>query len=219
MVTLNATSRTATGKGVARKLRAAGQVPGVIYGHAREPQPLVLDKREVERLLDRIVAASTVIDLSIDGTSRRTLIREVQRHPLRPGVEHVDFLELVAGETVTVRVRIAFEGTPVGVRVDGGIFEELLHELEIEADPANIPERIIVDVTGLTVGHSLHVSDLKLPDGVELITDGDVTVCLCSAPRTEDAAAPVAAVEGAPAEPELIRKPKDDEAGEASAEG
>lgn len=214
---LSATTRTGTGKGVARKLRASGKVPAVVYGHARKPQDLALDTRELERLLEHITAASTVIDLAIDGTARKTLIREIQRHPVRRQILHVDFLELVAGEKVTVRVRIAFEGVPAGVRSDGGIFEEVLHEVEIEADPTNIPEKLAIDVTELTIGHSLHVSDLKLPTGVMLVTDPGVTMCICSAPRAEEEVAPVAAVEGAEAavaEPELIRKPKEGEEGE-----
>jgi large subunit ribosomal protein L25 len=173
-------------------------------------------------LLERITAASTVIDLAIDGAARKTLIREIQRDPVRRTILHVDFLELVAGEKVNVRVRIAFEGIPAGVRSDGGIFEEVLHEVEIEAEPTNIPEKLSVDVTDLTIGHSLHVSDLKLPDGVTLVTDPGVTMCICSAPRAEEEVAP-AAVEGAEAatavaEPELIRKPKEGEEGEDAAE-
>ena len=217
---LSAKTRSGSGKGTARKLRAAGKVPGVVYGHARDPLSLELDNRELTRLLEKIAAASTVIDLSIDGTSRKTLIREIQRHPLQPGIVHIDFLELVAGEKVTVALRIAFEGTPVGVRSDGGIFEETLHEVEIEVDPASIPDRLVVDVSELHIGHSLHVSDIKLPEGVELVTDADVTICLCSAPRAEEEATPVAGAEAAAvAEPELIRKPKEgDEEGEAKAE-
>ena len=218
---LSATSRAGTGKGVSRKLRAAGKVPAVVYGHARKPQDLALDARELERLLERITAASTVIDLAIDGAARKTLIREIQRDPLRRTILHVDFLELVAGEKVNVRVRIAFEGIPLGVRSDGGIFEEVLHEVEVEADPTDIPEKLSVDVTELTIGHSLHVSDLKLPAGVMLVTDPGVTMCICSAPRAEEEVAPVA-VEGAeaavPAEPELIRKPREGEEGEEPAE-
>jgi large subunit ribosomal protein L25 len=214
---LSATSRTGTGKGVARKLRAQGKVPGIVYGHARQPQPLALDTRELERLLDRIAAASTVIDLAIDGDARRTLIREIQRDPVRRVILHVDFLELVAGETVTVEVRIAYEGTPAGVRAGGGIFEEILHELELEVDPANIPERIVVDVSELQIGHSLHVSDIALPEGVQLVTDAEVTICLCSAPREEAEPTPEAVVE-APTEPELIRKPKEGEEETAESE-
>lgn len=209
---LSAAARSDTGKGVARKLRARGQVPAIVYGSARDPQPLALDNRELERLLERIAAASTVIDLSIDGASRRTLIREIQRDPVRRVILHVDFQELVAGEKVTVRVRIAYEGTPVGVKSDGGIFEETLHELEVEVDPANIPDRLVVDVSELAIGHSLHVSDIKLPEGVKSMVDDEVTICICSAPRAEEEVAPTAEAGAEPeaaAEPELIRKPKE----------
>jgi large subunit ribosomal protein L25 len=213
---LSATARTETGKGVARKLRAQGRVPAIVYGHAREPQPLSIEARELGRLLDRIAAASTVIDLSIDGASRRTLIREIQRDPIRRAVLHIDFQELVAGEKVTVAVRLTYEGTPAGVRNSGGIFEEVMHELEIECDPSDIPERIVVDTTELAVGHSLHVSDITLPPGVALVSDADATICICSAPRTEEEVAAAVPEAEAAAEPELIRKPKEGEEEEGS---
>lgn len=213
--TLSASSRDATGKGVARKLRARGQVPAVIYGHARDPQPLSLDGRELDRLLERIVAASTVIDLSVDGAARRTLIRDIQRHPVRRSILHVDFQELVAGETVTVAIPLAFEGIPVGVRVGGGIFEELMHEIEIEVDPVNIPQRFTVNITELAIGHSLHVSDIPLPEGVTLLSDADATIGICSAPRAVEET-PVEVAAEAVAEPELIRKPKDEEPEESA---
>lgn len=211
---LTASNRTSVGKGGARKLRAAGKIPAVIYGHARKPQSVTLDNHELERLLEKIAALSTVIELSIDGTASKTLIRELQRDPVRRSIIHVDFQELVAGEKVSVRVRIGYEGSPAGVREGGGIFEEALHEVEIEVDPANIPERLVVDVTELKLGHSLHVSDIKLPAGVTLVTDASVTICIVSAPKEEEApVAATAAVEGeagaAAAEPELIRKPKE----------
>lgn len=175
----------------------------------------MLDTRELDRLLERIAAASTVIELSIDGATRNTLIREVQRDPLRRTVIHVDFQELVAGERVNVRVRLAFEGSPAGVRNDGGIFEETMHDLEIEVDPMNIPARIVVDVTELAIGHSLHVSDVKLPEGVRLVSEPSATICICSAPRAEEEVTPAAAeAPEAAAEPELIRKPKEGEEGE-----
>lgn len=212
---LSASSRTDIGKGVARKLRAQGKIPGVVYGHARQPQSLALDARELERFLEKITAASTVIDLAIDGAPRRTLIREIQRDPLRRGILHVDFLELVAGEKVKVRVRLSFEGTPAGVRNDGGIFEETMHELEIEVDPAEIPEKIVVDVTELTIGHSVHVKEVKLPASVKVLSEPSATICVCSAPRAEEEVTPVVAeAPEAAAEPELIRKPKEGEEGE-----
>jgi len=215
---LSAEVRTETGKGVARKLRAAGKLPGVIYGHGREPMALSLSARDFDRLAERVRITSTVIELSLDGKTARTLVRELQRDPLRRTVLHVDFQELVAGEKVNVTIPLRFVGTPEGVKTGGGILEEIVHNIHVECDPANIPDHIDVDVTHLTIGHSIHVSDLKLPEGVEVTDDAEQTVAIVSAPKTEEVAAPVeaAAVEGT-AEPELIRKAKADEEGEEKA--
>ena len=207
---LSATPRHEGGKGVARKLRSAGQVPAVIYGHGRESQSLTIDARELGRLLEKFAAASTVIELAVDGTMAKTLIREIQRHPFKRNILHVDFQELVAGEMVTVSIPLAFVGTPIGVK-EGGILDQIMHELTIECDPSNIPARIDVDVTELAIGHPLHVSDLKLPEGVTAQEDEDATVCLVAAPRAvvEEVVAPEAAE--AAAEPEVIRARKPDE--------
>jgi large subunit ribosomal protein L25 len=208
---LSAAARNETGTGVARKLRQAGNVPAIIYGHGRDPQPLALNAREVERLLTTISAASTVIELSVDGRTARTLIREIQRHPFKRNILHIDFQELVAGEKVTVNVPLRFIGTADGVRNAGGILEETMHQLHVRVDPASIPDHIDVDVTPLTIGHSLHISDLRLPEGVTVLGDEGATVCVCTAPKTVAEAVPAAEGEVAvPVEPELIRKPKEE---------
>lgn len=207
---LSATTRSATGKGVARKLRAAGQVPAVIYGHNRQPQSLELNAHELQLLLERVPYQSTVIELAIEGGTARTLIREIQRHPYKKQIVHVDFQELVAGEKVTVRVPLHFTGVPDGVRLGGGVLDQIMHEVEISVDPSNIPAHINVDVTPLTIGHSIHAGELPLPEGVELLSDADATVCVCAAPKVEVEAAP-AADAAAAGEPELIRKAKADE--------
>jgi large subunit ribosomal protein L25 len=206
---LSAKTRSATGKGVARKLRAAGEVPAVIYGHNREPQALSLNAHELALLLEKVPYQSTVIELAIEGGNARTLIRELQRHPFKKQILHVDFQELVAGEKVTVKVPLHYTGVPEGVRLGGGVLDQILHEVEISVDPANIPGHITVDVTALTIGHSIHAGEVPLPAGVELLTDADATVCVCAAPKVSEEAAPAA--EGA-GEPELIRKAKADEA-------
>ncbi len=205
----SATTRAATGKGVARKLRAAGQVPAVIYGHNRQPQALTLDAHAFQLLLEKVPYTSTVIELAFDGGMARTLIREIQRHPFKKQIVHVDFQELVAGEKVTVKVPVHLVGTPEGVRVGGGLLDHILHEVEISVDPSNIPTHFDVDVSALTIGHSIHVGDIKLADGIELLTDTDATICVCAAPKVE-AEAPAA--EAGAGEPELIRKAKADEA-------
>ena len=215
--TLNAKPRQDTGKGVSRKLRAAREVPGVIYGSGRQPQPLTVNSRDFERLAERVRITSTVIELALDGKTARTLIRELQRDPIKRTVIHVDFQELVAGEKVTVSVPLRFTGTPEGVKTGGGILEETMHQLEVTCDPANIPDHIDVDVTALTIGHSLHVGDVKLPEGVEVVDDPEQTIAVVSAPKAEEEVAPVeGAAPEAAAEPELIRKPKDEEEGEES---
>lgn len=213
--TLNAKPRQDTGKGVSRKLRAAGEVPGIIYGHGREAQPLTVNAREFDRLAERVRITSTVIELALDGKTARTLIRELQRDPIKRTVIHVDFQELVAGEKVTVSVPLYFVGTAEGVKTGGGILEETMHQLEVTCDPANIPDHIDVDVTALTIGHSVHVGDLKLPEGVEVVDDPEQTVAVVSAPKAEEEVVEVEGAEPeAAVEPELIRKPKEEEEGE-----
>ena len=162
-VPFSASTRTDTGKGVARKLRAAGQVPAIIYGHARAPQTLQLNAHELSLLLEKHPYQSTVIALTVGGTTSNTLIREIQRHPFKKQIIHVDFQELVAGEKVTVPVPIQVTGTAEGVRTGGGILEVVLHELEVSCDPANIPHHLVVDVTSLTIGHSIHAGEIALP--------------------------------------------------------
>ena len=221
-VSLSATPRSGVGTGIARKLRQKGEVPAVIYGHAREPQSLTLNTREIDKLLAQIAGTTTVVELSIGGSTVKTLIREVQRHPFKRDVIHVDFQELVAGEKVNVSIPIRFNGVPAGVREGGGILEEVMHQLHLRVDPSAIPDHIDVDVTALTIGHGIHVGDLKLPAGAEVMDEDDATVCVVTAPRAVVEETPAATVEGAaaaPAEPELIRKPKaeDEEAAAAPA--
>jgi large subunit ribosomal protein L25 len=209
---LNASIRSERGTGVARKLRQAGQVPAIIYGHGREPQSLALNTREVERLLATISAGSTVIELNMSGSTARTLIGEIQRHPFKRSILHIDFQELVAGEKVTVSVPLRFTGTADGVRNSGGILEETMHQVHVRVDPSSIPDHIDVDVTPLTIGHSFHIRDLTLPEGVTILDDAGATVCVCTAPKavTEEAAPGTEGTTETVAEPELIRKPKEE---------
>ena len=210
IATLTATPRSETGKGAARKLRAERRVPAVIYGHHRHPQPLTLDGRELDKLLDRIAAETTVVELAMSGGSARTLIREIQRHPFRRQVLHVDFQELVAGERITVDVPIILVGNPNGVRNEGGVLDQVMRQVSVDVDPSAIPNHIDLDVTNLELNESLHISDLRLPEGVRVLDDENATVCVVSPPRVAEEAPVVEAVEGI-AEPELIRKTKAEE--------
>jgi large subunit ribosomal protein L25 len=213
---LSAKARDNGGKGVARKLRSEGRIPAVVYGHGRDPQALSIATRELERLLDHISAESTVIDLDIDGKGSRTLIREIQRHPFKRQILHVDFQELVAGEKITVNIPVILVGVPDGVRMDGGVLDQVMREIEVEVDPSNIPNHIDVDVTKLTIGTSIHVGDITLPEGVESMADDDATICVVSAPRAAVEETAAEAEAEAVAEPEVIRakKPEEDEGAE-----
>jgi large subunit ribosomal protein L25 len=174
---------------------------------------LAVPERDFSRLLEKFNAENTVIELHIDGAMSRTLIREIQRHPVKRSVLHVDFQELVAGERVVVRIPIVLQGTPDGVRQSGGILSQVLQELECRVDPLNMPSFINVDVTSIAIGHSVHVSEITIPEGVEVLDEPESTIAVVAAPK-EEVETPVAAPE-APAEPELIRKPKEgDEEGE-----
>jgi large subunit ribosomal protein L25 len=222
IVSFNATARDQAGKGAARTLRSKGFIPAVIYGHGRDPQSLSLNARDLDKLLGHIQAESTVIEVSVGGTTSKTLIREIQRHPIKRQILHVDFQALVAGEKVTVSIPIVLEGIPEGVRLGGGVLDQTLRELEIEVDPSSIPDHIEFDVTNMVIGDSVHVSDLKMPEGVEVLDDPETSVAVLAAPRAvieETAAAePVEGAEGV-AEPEVIGKgPGDEEEGEGEGE-
>ena len=211
---LAAKVRSTAGKGAARKLRAVGEVPAIVYGHGREPQSLAINTYTLERMLEKVSYKTTVIELEVvGGATARTLIREIQRHPFKRHILHVDFQELVAGEKDTVRVPLVFVGTPEGVRTGGGILDQVMHELQVQCDPSIIPNHVDVDVSMLIIGHSLHVSDLKVPEGVEILDESTATLCVCSIPKAVVEEVPAADAAATPAEPELIRKTKEDEEG------
>jgi large subunit ribosomal protein L25 len=215
---LQAAVRNDTGKGAARSLRRQGKVPGVIYGHGRQAEPVVIDTAALNKMLVGISASTTVVDVVVDGRPAvKALIREIQRDSVRPAeILHLDLYEIRADETVTLSVPIHLVGIPDGVRNFGGVLDHSLRELEIEVLPADIPEHVELDVTALAIGHSLFVRDLKV-EKAEILNEPDTPVCTVVAPRAEEAPAPVEEA-AAPAEPELIRKPKPEEEGEGEAE-
>jgi large subunit ribosomal protein L25 len=204
---LQAASRTATGKGAARSLRRDGKVPGVIYGHGREAEAVTIDKSALNKMLFGISAGTTILDVAVDGRAPvKALIREIQRDSLRPAeIIHLDLYEVRSDEEVTLAVPIRLIGIPDGVRNFGGVLDHVLRELEVEVLPSNIPDHVDLDVTALTIGHSLFVRDVKV-ENAKVLNDPDTPICTVVAPRTEEA--PAVVEEVATTEPELIRKPK-----------
>jgi len=207
-VTFKVEERTRTGKGAMRRLRAAGKVPGNVYGHGREPVAVEADEHELSALIGGISVENTLIELQVGKAGAKpVLIREIQRHPYRSRILHVDFFEITAGESIRVAVPIRLEGTPAGVKT-GGILQVIRHELEIECLPADIPEEFVIDVSELLIGDSVHVRDLDTGDVVEVLEDEGMTVCTVVAPRVlaveeEEEAAEVVGEEEE-VEPEVI---------------
>jgi large subunit ribosomal protein L25 len=204
---LQAASRTATGKGAARSLRRDGKVPGVIYGHGREAEAVTIDKSALNKTLFGISAGTTILDVAVDGRAPvKALIREIQRDSLRPAeIIHLDLYEVRSDEEITLAVPIRLIGIPDGVRNFGGVLDHVLRELEVEVLPSNIPDHVDLDVTALTIGHSLFVRDVKV-ENAKVLNDPDTPICTVVAPRTEEA--PAVVEEVVTTEPELIRKPK-----------
>jgi large subunit ribosomal protein L25 len=197
---LNATARTGSGKGGARKLRATGKVPAVVYGHGDKNVPLALDRHELELLLHGISVENTVISLVTDGgAGKDVLIRDVQMHPYRPEVLHVDFIQLHAGEVIRMKIPVRLSGNPAGVRDEGAVLDQVIYDLEVECLPGNIPEAFEVDVSNLGVGESIRVHDVSFPN-VRILADGELPIASVVPPTVE----PAADADTAAGEPEVI---------------
>ena len=174
--------RDATGKGVARKLRAAGRIPAVVYGKGTESKAISIDPSALQRVLQSGGAGmNTLIELSVEGTTRTVLVKELQREPVRGRPIHTDFYLVDLEKKVEVSVPIHLVGRPQGVEL-GGILDHPLREIELECLPLAIPESVSVDVSELDVGQSVHVRDLELPEGASVRTDVNLAVASVIAP-------------------------------------
>ncbi len=183
-VTLKAERREGKGKGVARKLRQRGRLPAVLYGAGADPISISLNAHDTLHLFSTISIENTIVNLEVEGEKGPvpTLIREVQAHSYRPDLVHVDFLRVQTGVAVELDIPVHLIGTPKGVRDSGGVLEQSIHELPVSCIPSAIPESFDVDVSGLDVGESIHLSELEMPEGVELMMDGERTICSVQAP-------------------------------------
>jgi large subunit ribosomal protein L25 len=218
-VKLKADRRQDTGKGVARKLRAAGKLPAVVYGAGDEALSLVLDAHDVTILFNSISVENTIVNLAVEGESApmATLVREVQTHPYRPDILHVDFLRVQTGVEVELDVPLHLEGIPTGVKDQQGVLEQGTHDLPIRCVPSAIPNELVVDVTGLSIGDSLSVGDIAVPEGVTILRDLDLTVCSVQAPSALASQDDDEDEDEADGEPEVIGESadEDEETGEA----
>lgn len=196
-------TREGTGKGVARRLRAAGRIPAILYGQGKPSIALAIDPRALDKVL-KAGGANTLLDLTVTGRTDLgtpvALVKELQRDPIRGAILHADLYQVDLSKTVEVEVPIHLVGKPKGLDF-GGLLEHTLREVRVECLPRSIPERIDLDVSALEIGDVLHVRDLPLPPGVSLVSDPDLGVAHVALPQAEEAPAEAATAEGAaPAE-------------------
>ena len=212
-VKLTAKKREATGSSAAGRLRRDGWIPAVIYGHDRASEPLKVDDTELRQLLSEISVDNTLVDLDVEGDGvERVLIREVQTHPWRSQVLHVDFFQISEDEEIRVAIPVRYTGEAQGVRESGGILQTNRNELEVECLPGEIPEYFEVDVSDLEIGDSLHVSDLST-GGVRPLEELDATLCVVVPPTIVEVEeeVPEEEVELEELEPELVGEEEEGE--------
>jgi large subunit ribosomal protein L25 len=222
--TLEAQPREAGTKNQARRVRREGKIPAVVYGASKDSLSVSVDPRQVLRILRSDSGHNTIFDLALDGGERtKAMIVDWQYEPIKGHLLHIDLKRIAMDRALRVSVPIMLQGVPVGVKTEGGILEQMLREVEIECLPADIPSHIDVDVSELTFGKVLRVSDLPHNEKLKFLSDANQPVAHVTSVKEEVVATPeaVAAEAGAvPAEPEVIKKGKaeTEEEGEAAAE-
>lgn len=196
-----AEKRADQGKGASRRLRHAGKAPGILYGGGKTPQSIAVSNNEMMLHLAHEAFYSHILTLKLDGAAERVVLKDLQRHPFKPMVLHVDLMRVDENKKLTMRVPLHFlnESTCVGVKTGGGVISHLMTDIEISCLPKDLPEFIAVDLGAMGLGDTLHVSDLALPDGVEPIGDAEQGVVSCHLPKV--------VVEEAPAEAEAAVAP------------
>ena len=217
-IVVAAQSRAESGKNANRRLRVQGLIPGVVYGAKKETLAVSVSPKDIGAILKSASRENTLFNLEIGGSRRKVILKEFQRDPVKGWLLHADFYEVALDRRIEVKVHIELVGVPVGVKTQGGILDFVTRELEVECLPADIPEKITLDVSTLELGKHLRVSDLPVSDKVTIMTAPGVVVVHVVAPRAEEVVASPEVVAGAEAgsEPEVIKKGK--APGEADAE-
>ncbi|MBH16289.1 MAG: 50S ribosomal protein L25 [Gemmatimonadetes bacterium] len=183
---LEAKRRNETGKGSSRKIRSSGDIPAVIYGRGQDTISLTIDSQESKRLFQSVSVENTIINVKIDSEDEEfeTLVREIQVHPYRDDILHVDFYRIERGVALEVDIPVDYTGTAAGV-TEGGVLEILFRELRVKCRPSQIPEIISVDISDLEIGSSLRVSDIVVDEEVELMADPGQAICMVALPKEE----------------------------------
>jgi large subunit ribosomal protein L25 len=220
--TLEAQPRQAKNKNEARRVRRGGLVPGVLYGAKKEPLSISLDPKGISRILQSKTGQNTIFELSLDGEKTRAMIVDWQYEPIRGSLLHVDLKRIAMDQRLQVSVPVALKGEPAGVKQQGGILEQVLREVELECLPDDIPNSIEADVTELVFGKVMRVADLPHNPKLKFLTDPNQTVAHIITIKEEEAPTPeavAAEAAAAPAEPEVIKKGKQEVEGEGAEAG
>jgi large subunit ribosomal protein L25 len=219
---LEAQPRTPGNKNDARRVRAGGKVPAVLYGAGKDATAVALDPRQVSRILNSKTGYNTIFDLALDGGERtKAMIVDWQYEPIKGSLLHIDLKRIAMDQRLKVEVPIVLKGEAAGVKQEGGILEQLLREVEVECLPGDIPDSVEVDVSELTFGKVIRVSDLPHSEKLKFLTDENQPVAHVISIKEEVVATPEAAAAEAgatPAEPEVIKKGKQDAEGEEGAD-
>jgi large subunit ribosomal protein L25 len=184
-ITLVAETGRPTGSRPAGRLRASGKVPGVLYGHGMAPIALAVDRRELRHALTGAAGVNAVVQLRVDGATHPTVVKDLQRHPVRHTVTHVDFIVVRMDEEITVDVPVVLEGEPKQVLSEGGVIEHQLSALAVITTPRDIPTHLTVDISGLAIGDVIRVGDLTLPRGVSTDVDPEAPVVVAAGAAIE----------------------------------
>ncbi len=213
---LEAQPRQPGNKNAARRVRVAGKVPGVVYGAGKETAVIAVDPRQVLRILHSETGHNTIFDLALGSDRIKAMIVDWQFEPIKGKLLHVDLQRIAMDQKLTVTVPIVLKGEPEGVKTQGGILEQLLREVELECLPADIPKSIEADVSHLVFGVDIRVRDLAHGDKLKFLTDEDRMVAHITTVKEEVVVTPeaVADATAAPAEPEVIKKGKQEVEGE-----
>jgi large subunit ribosomal protein L25 len=220
VIQLNGKRRSVIGKGGARKARAAGQIPGVIYGHGETPMAVTVDGREFSTVMRAHKGGNAIVNLKVEDGEFTALVRDAQIDPLSRAIVHLDFQHISLTETIEVEVLVHAVGLAVGVKDGGGILEVITRQLEVRCLPTAIPAAIDIDVTALEIGGSIHVSDITAV-GYTILTDPGTTVLTVVAPTVEEAVTPVegeVVPAATTAEPEVVGAKGKKEEGEVEKE-
>jgi len=198
-------ARPQLGRTDARRLRRQGKVPAVMYGGGEVPQSMVLDHNALSRQMSREAFFTSILTLKLGSKSQQVIVKDVQRHPAKPQIMHMDFQRIREDQEITLNVPIHFlnEAEAKGVKEQGGVVDHLLSDVEVTCLPRYLPEYLEIDVTNLELNQIYHLSDIKLPEGVELVAlkhGHDEPVVAVNPPRQEEVDAPVEAAEAAPGE-------------------